>query len=79
LLGQGQCGRKRIRQWGTSDLDRADDTGSHRGIAAAAAAAVVVVVVAVAVDIAGSRGCSSRNVKQERFLKRSEVGVSEAE
>jgi len=52
---QERCGRKRIRQRGTLDLDKADDMGLHRRIVAA---------VAVAVGIAGSRGCSSWNTKR---------------
>ena len=58
LLGREQCGQRKTRQRGTSDLDKVDGTGSHHEIAVAAAA-VDVVAVAVAAGIAGSRGYSS--------------------
>ena len=58
LRVQEQCGQKRIQQWGTSDPDKADGMDLHREIAAVAAA------VAAVVDIAGSRGCSSRSVNE---------------
>ena len=53
-MGQEQCVQRRIRERGTSDLDKVGGKGSHREIVAVA----VAVAAAAAVDIAGSRGLS---------------------